>query len=84
MNKQQEAREQFNAACEALKAAGINVVACLSSYETRKSVHFSTRISVQANDELGVSEDHVVLDSLREITNNWSDIVHPPDAPHVD
>ena len=69
---QQTALEQFKAACDALKAADCAVVACVIMHEPE--THFSTRLSIPAARPETV--DHVVLDAIREITAQWSEIAH--------
>jgi hypothetical protein len=69
---QQAALEQFQAACDALKAADCAVVACVITY--RPETHFSTRISVPG--ERPETVDHVILDAIREISSQWSEIAH--------
>ena len=61
--------------CAELRAAGCNVVAVFAEY-SESSARFSTRISVTEKPEIGLTEDHVVLDALREIANEWSEVVH--------
>jgi hypothetical protein len=64
-----DALEAFHAACDRLKAAGANIIATVSVYEP--DTYFSTRVSVEQEDV-----DHVVLDAIREITKEWSEIAH--------
>ena len=68
-----ELLERFEKICDELSKDGINVVAVLSEYDSQ-SVHFDTYIKV-VNQDIAPF-DHVILDSLHVITNEWSDIVH--------
>jgi hypothetical protein len=74
-NKQTAALEMFQKVCDELKDNGFNVVACVIHYDKTDS-NFSTRLSLTANPELGVTDDHIVLDALREISTEWSAEAH--------
>ena len=67
--------ENFEEACDELRDAGYSVVAVASRY-TKEDAFFSTRLSLTAAPDAGVSEDHVVLDALREISHEWSEVRH--------
>ncbi len=65
----------FNEACEVLRAEGINVVAVLSRY-SEKDAYFNSCIHVTEQPELGLTEDHLVMDAIREISTSWSEKAH--------
>lgn len=67
--------EAFNKICEELKREGINVVAVLSMYE-KGEAYFHTTIHMNENKELGLTEDHMVMDVIREISSTWSEKAH--------
>lgn len=67
--------QAFEQACKLLKEEGVNVVAVMSTY-TKEDAHFSTKISVQENEEAGVNEQHIMWDSIREIVNQWDQVAH--------
>lgn len=62
--------EEFRRICDRLRDSGHNVVAVVSSYD-KDGAHFSTRLSVKSDVSQDLTEDHVVLDSLREIMTEW-------------
>jgi hypothetical protein len=64
---------QHEALCDLLRDAGCDVVACVAHYGER-GVRFSTRLSVASSYE--ASEDHKVLDAIREISVEWSNARH--------
>jgi hypothetical protein len=66
-----EELKQFGAACDALRDAGYSVVAVAVKY-TPNDAYFSTRLSLTEVPEVGVTKNHIVLDALREIANQWS------------
>ena len=66
---------KWDALKKELKEEGVNVISVFSSY-SKTDAHFSTQISVRDNPEAGVTENHIVLDSIREIINQWSQVVH--------
>ena len=72
------AMQQFTAACDALKAEGCDIVACVISYGSPADTHFSTRLSLRAKPGFGVDETHIVMDAIREISKQWSKITHKP------
>lgn len=74
--KKQQAMEALDAAFKLAKEAGINIVCVAATYTDKHNAHFSTKLSVTAVPELHVTDDHIILDALREITNNWSEVVH--------
>jgi hypothetical protein len=80
--EQQKALDRFMATCDEARDAGLNVVAVVSVY-WRDDANFSTRLSVNADDRAGVTEDHVVLDALREISAEWHNARHESQLCHV-
>ena len=38
--------------------------------------HTTTRLDFQAIPSLGITDDHILLDAIRDITNEWSAITH--------
>jgi hypothetical protein len=74
MNKKLKAK--FESACDALHSDGYSVVAVIARY-TPDTAEFSTRITVHGLPKKGVTDDHVVLDSIREIAAEWSQLKHP-------
>ena len=61
-------QEAFAKACDMLKGEGANVVAVIATYD-KDDAHFSTKLSVHENKELGLSETHIVLDAMKKIAN---------------
>ena len=72
MNKE---LKQFETACDALRDAGYSVVAVAVKY-TPNNAHFSTRLSLTEVPKAGVTKNHIVMDALREIANQWSEVNH--------
>lgn len=70
-----EQKEKLDAIFNDLRDTGHSIVAVVASYDD-EDAHFSTRLSLTAVHECGVTEDHVVLDALREIATNWSEAAH--------
>jgi len=59
-----------------VKKNGGNLVAVIAHYEPhRGGAHFSTKISTQDNPEVPL--DHAIMDCVREISDQWSEIAHP-------
>ncbi len=81
--KTRQAWSAFELACNLLKAQGDNVVAVISSYE-KKDAHFSTKISVQENKDAGVSEEHIVMDTFREVADNWAKVNQTKPVPETE
>lgn len=76
MTAQQElAKKAFQEAARMCAETGINVVACLAAYD-KVDVDFTTILELKENDSLGLDADHIVLDCIREVSNEWSDMVH--------
>lgn len=71
----------FEVAAKALHAEGHSVVACVSSYD--ENADFSTLVLLNEDFANGVTDDHIVLDSTREIINEWSQAVHADDSEHA-
>jgi len=68
-------KEKMEALCGEMQAEGYSVVMVAASYSAADT-HFSTKLSLTAQPALGVTDDHIVLDAIREITSEWSAIVH--------
>ncbi len=68
-------RQALEDACELLQAEGKHIIAVVASY-TPEEAEFDTLLRVKSNEELGLSRDHIVLDSLREVTEFWSKAAH--------
>lgn len=64
---------QFNAACDALRGAGWNVVAVASRYGG-PTPEFSVTLSLL--DRGVAAQDHAVLDSLTAVTVGWHELRH--------
>ena len=75
VSSSRKALDKFEAACRALKTEGFNIVAVVSSY-SKKDANFFTQFSVRDTPSAHVTEDHVVLDSIREIATQWSKQAH--------
>lgn len=71
----QELKNKFESVCDELQSSGYNVVAAAIKYE-KDDAYFSTKLSLTAMPEFGVTEDHIVLDAIREITHEWSESAH--------
>ena len=78
MSKRKELAEKLNAVCDEIRDAGMSVVAAMVEYSPGNA-DFSTRLSLTAVPELGVSEDHVLLDFIRELSGQWSEVAHGPE-----
>ena len=57
------------------KDEGVSFVGVLLHYDG-EDTNFSTRLSVTAVPDEYVTEDHIVLDAMREISSEWSRVVH--------
>jgi hypothetical protein len=79
---QTAALNAFVAACDGLILRGFNVVACTSLYTD--DAHFSTRFSLTNRPEADVTEDHILLDSIREIMVQWHGRRHDSDLVFID
>lgn len=67
--------KKLNKVIDSLKAEGASVVVSVARYK-KKSARFSTRVSLTANKKALVTEDHVMLDVLRELLTLWSKTTH--------
>ena len=71
-----DAQLDLGIALDKCRDAGLSVVCVVLSYPDKDNAHFSTHLTLKSIPELGVTEDHVLLDAMREITSNWSEIAH--------
>lgn len=71
----QELKDKLDSVYRDLRAAGYSFILSAAKYEN-DNAYFSTTLSLRSVPELGVTEDHIVLDILREISNEWSGAVH--------
>lgn len=71
----EELIRNFENAAQALRDAGFNVVAVISHYQ-ENDADFHTFLHVHETPEADVTEDHTLLDALREIANEWSEGNH--------
>lgn len=65
----------FERAAKALADSGASVVAIVVEY-SEPSAYFKTFLLLKENAEAGINDDHIVLDAVREISNQWSDVRH--------
>ena len=82
----QKAKDLLNQLREVVKAEGSNLICVLSDYSNaddadgRPSADFSTAISICEAADTGEaghpSFDHILLDSIREVSVEWSNISH--------
>jgi len=70
-----ELEKKWNNVCDDLRDAGLSVVAVVASYE-EGIANFSTRLDLIQAPDLDLTEDHIVLDVLREISHEWSAVAH--------
>lgn len=74
-----ELKQQFDAACEALRAAGYSVIAVVGRHGPDEA-EFVTCVAPVPHPSSGVTENHVVLDAIREIAGEWSRRTHHKEA----
>jgi hypothetical protein len=84
----EELKKQITDAAKELRLNGLSVVACIADYDRKHlSANFTTVLNLCAfyQHAAGItgqspanytSDDHIVLDALREITGEWSKISH--------
>ena len=73
--KQRELLAKFEEVTKELSDTGLTVVAVVSEYD-KKSAHFHTYLNVNEDPSLGLTEDHLVLDAVREVVKSWSKKIH--------
>lgn len=73
---QDQAINKLNEAIDLCKAQGLDVIATAILYAGQDDTHFSTRISINEKPDKGITDDHVFLDVMREITQEWDKIAH--------
>ena len=71
----QELKDKIEELSKEFSAEGYSFILSAAKYDA-DDAWFTTKLSLNSVPELGVTEDHIVLDILREISNEWSGIVH--------
>jgi len=65
----------FQAAADRLRDAGACVVSVVGLYRDVET-SFSTRLCLTPNESMGLTDDHIVMDSIREISREWHLAAH--------
>lgn len=72
----QDLKSKVDALTKEALDAGYSSVVVLAKYENTGDAHFSTKLSLEEIPELRLTDDHIILDVIREISESWSELAH--------